>query len=103
MSENIVSYTSKELALMQKQGKSQTDWQRVITTKDEDIEAAIKADPDGEEISDEDWESAKLIVPLELAPEMMSWLQAHSENYQVHIQRLIREAMQSDSLSSSQK
>ena len=97
MSENIVSYTSEELAAMRARGESGTDWQRVKTSTDADIEAAMAADPDSEEITDEDWQHARLTVPLELEPEMMAWLQAQSENYQDHIQRLVREEMQQKS------
>ena len=54
MSENIVSYTSEELAVMRKQGESKTNWQRVKASTDEDIEAAMAADPDNEAITDKD-------------------------------------------------
>ena len=93
MSEKIVSYTSEELAAMRTQGKSLTDWQRVKNATDEDIEAAMAADPDSEEITDEDWHQATLTVPLQLDVEMMTWLEAQEENYQAHIQRLVREEM----------
>ncbi len=94
MSEKIVSYTSEELAAMRSRGESGTDWQRVKTLTEADIEAAMAADPDSEEITEEDWQHARLTVPLELEPEMMAWLQAQSENYQDYIQRLVRQEMQ---------
>ena len=97
MSENIVSYTSEELAAQRAQGKSRTDWQRVKTATDADIEAAMKKDPDTEEITDQDWKNATLTVPLQLDTEMMAWLQAQEENYQTHIQRLVREEMRQKS------
>ena len=94
MSEKTVSYTSEELAAMRSRGESGTDWQRVKTLTEADIEAAMAADPDSEEITEEDWQHARLTVPLELEPEMMAWLQAQSENYQDYIQRLVRQEMQ---------
>ena len=97
MSENIVSYTSKELAAQRAQGKSCTDWQRVKNATDAEIDLAMATDPNAEEINDQDWESAILTVPLELDTEMMSWLQAQEENYQIHIQRLVREEMRQKS------
>ncbi len=97
MSENIVSYTSEELAAQRAQGESHTDWQRVKTATDADIEAAMETDPDTEEITDRDWENATLTVPLELDIDMMAWLQAQEENYQTHIQRLVREEMRQKS------
>ena len=56
MPENIVSYTSEELAAMEARGESRTDWQRVKTMTDTEIDAAIASDPDAEEIMDEDWQ-----------------------------------------------
>ena len=97
MSENIVSYTSEELAAKRSQGESRTDWQRVKTATDADIEAAMETDPDTEEITDRDWENATLTVPLELDMDMMAWLQAQEENYQTHIQHLVREEMRQKS------
>ncbi len=100
MSENIiVSYTSEELAGKRKRGESLTDWQRVISTTDQDIEDAIAADPDAEEITDEDWEHAEFVVSLRLDKELMAWLQSQEENFQDHIQRLVREEMQQKSKS----
>ncbi len=93
MSEKIVSYTSEELAAMRERGESRTDWQRVKAMTDAEIEAAIAADPDAEEITDEDWQHATMTVPLQLDAEMMTWLQAQGEDYQAHIHRLVREEM----------
>ena len=97
MSENIVSYTSEELAEKRLKGESLTDWQRVTNATDQEIEEAISADPDAEEITDEDWENGEFVVSLRLNTELMAWLQSQEESYQDHIQRLIREAMQQKS------
>lgn len=93
MPENIVSYTSEELATMRERGESRTDWQRIKTMTDADIDAAIAADPDAEEITDEDWQQATLTIPVQLDAEMMAWLKSQGEDYQAHIQRLVREEM----------
>ncbi|WP_250126690.1 hypothetical protein [Chroococcidiopsis sp. CCMEE 29] len=82
MPENIVSYTSKELAAMEAQGESRTDWQRVKAMTDAEIEAAIAADPDAEEITDEEWQRVTLTIPVQLDAEMMAWLQAQGEDCQ---------------------
>ena len=97
MSENIVSYTSEELAEKRLRGESLTDWQRVTNATEQEIEEAIAADPDAEEITDEDWENGEFVVSLRLNTELMAWLQSQEESYQDHIQRLIREAMQQKS------
>ncbi len=97
MSENIVSYTSEELAEKRLRGESLTDWQRVTNATDRELEEAIAADPDAEEITDEDWENGEFVVSLRLNTELMAWLQSQEESYQDHIQRLIHEAMQQKS------
>ena len=94
MPENIVSYTSEELAAMEARGESRTDWQRVKAMTDADIDAAIASDPDAEEITEEDWQHVTMTVPVQLDAEMMTWLKSQGEDYQVHIQRLVREEMQ---------
>lgn len=72
MPENIVSYTSEELAAMRARGESRTDWQRVKAATDTDIEAAVVADPDVEEITEEDWKHVTVTIPLQLDAEMMT-------------------------------
>lgn len=94
MPENIVSYTSEELAAMEVRGESRTDWQRVKAMTDAEIDAAIASDPDAEEITDEDWERVTMTVPVQLDAEMMTWLKSQGEDYQAHIQRLVRQEMQ---------
>jgi uncharacterized protein (DUF4415 family) len=94
MPENIVSYTSEELAAMEARGESRTDWQRVKAMTDADIDAAIASDPDAEEITEEDWQHVTMTIPVQLDAEMMTWLKSQGEDYQVHIQRLVREEMQ---------
>jgi len=94
MPENIVSYTSEELVAMEVRGESRTDWQRVKAATDADIEAAMAGDPDEEEITDEDWKRVTMTIPVQLDAEMMTWLKSQGEDYQAHIQRLVREEMQ---------
>jgi uncharacterized protein (DUF4415 family) len=94
MPDNIVSYTSEELAAMRARGESRTDWQRVKAMTDAEVEAAIAADPDAEEITDEDWKHVTMTIPVQLDAEMMTWLKSQGEDYQAHIQRLVREEMQ---------
>lgn len=93
MSENIVSYTSEEIAEKRSRGENLTDWQRVKSATDQEIDQAIAEDPDAEEITDEDWQHGEFVVSLRLNTELMAWLQSQEENFQEHIQRLVREEM----------
>ncbi len=44
--------------------RPQTDWARVDALTDEEIEAAVRNDPDAAPIVDDDWfASAKLVMP----------------------------------------
>jgi uncharacterized protein (DUF4415 family) len=56
---HTTSYTAEELEEME----SQTDWEALEEKTDEEIEAAVREDPDAV-LLDEDWfEKAKLVVP----------------------------------------
>ena len=97
MTEKIVSYSSEEIAEKRLRGESLTDWQRVKSATDREIDLAIASDPDAEEITDEDWKHGEFVVSLRLNTELMTWLQSQEENFQEHIQRLVREEMQQKS------
>lgn len=94
MSSKIVRYSLDELIAMQRAGNTETDWQRVKNMTDEEIDAAIASDPDAEEITDEEWENAVFTVPLVLDADIMQWLHSQGEDYQTHINHLLRREMQ---------
>ena len=50
----IVSYTEDELIVMRARGEDQTDWKAFKAMTDEEIEAAIAADPDATHPTDEE-------------------------------------------------
>jgi hypothetical protein len=55
----IVRYTEDELAKMRARGESQTNWEKLDTLTEEELEEAIASDPD-DAISPEDWQDAML-------------------------------------------
>jgi hypothetical protein len=57
----IVRYTEDELAKMRARGESQTNWEKLDTLTEEELEEAIASDPD-DAISPEDWQDAMLVV-----------------------------------------
>ncbi len=63
--EHIVSYTAEELDEMIARGESQTDWQRVASMTDEEIEQNASTDPDSPQhpYPDDFWQDAKLVTP----------------------------------------
>ena len=54
--EHIVSYTTEEIDAMIARGEDRTDWERVRNMTDEEIEASI----DHEEEGEFDWDTASL-------------------------------------------
>lgn len=50
----FVSYTSEELQAMRERGEDKTDWARVGTISEEKLQALIAADPDDNDLTDEE-------------------------------------------------
>ena len=72
----IVRYTSEELAAMRQASKSQTDWERVATMRDEDI----VCDEDSPELDETFFAHAVLHMPapkarvtLRLDQDVLAW------------------------------
>ena len=61
--EHIVSYTGEELDKMISSGESKTDWQRIHSMKDEDIELNAETDPDSPQspYAVDFWQDAKKV------------------------------------------
>ncbi len=64
--ENIVSYTSEEVAAMRARGESLTDWARVDAKTDEEIAADTTSDPAWDGIP-EDWHEHAVVRSSALA------------------------------------
>jgi uncharacterized protein (DUF4415 family) len=70
--------------------KGGTDWDRVKALSDEDIDAAIAADPDAAPVLDEEWfRTAQLVMPQPKAPisirvdrEVLDWFKSQGPGYQ---------------------
>ena len=57
--EHIVRYTAEELDEMRRRGESQTDWARVDAMTEEELEASI----DHEEEGEIDWSTVQVGIP----------------------------------------
>lgn len=95
--ENIVRYTIKEIEEMIARGESQTDWARVDAMTDEDIERAMRDDPDWQDFMDIDWSKAKMVIPdrkkaisIRLDPDIVDFFQATGKGYQTRINAVLR-------------
>jgi len=92
---NIVSYTFDELREMRERGEDLTDWERVRALTDEEIEAAIDVEEEGEF----DWEHAipvsiildpKRQITIRLDQDVLDWFKSKGEGYQTRINAVLR-------------
>jgi uncharacterized protein (DUF4415 family) len=95
--ENIVSYTIEEIESMIARGEDKTDWARVDAMTDEDIERAMRDDPDWKDHMDIDWSKAKMVIPdkkkpisIRLDPDIIDFFQATGKGYQTRINAVLR-------------
>ena len=92
----IVRYTSEELAAMRQASKSQTDWERVATMRDEDI----VCDEDSPELDEIFFAHAVLHMPapkarvtLRLDQDVLAWFKTQGKGYQTRINAVLRAYM----------
>jgi uncharacterized protein (DUF4415 family) len=82
-------------------GRPQTDWARVDALTDEDIEAAVRDDPDAPPIVDQEWfASATLVMPkskeqisIRLDRDVLEHFRKYPR-YQTRINAILRAAME---------
>lgn len=91
--ERIVRYSLERLP------KGRTDWERVDRLSDDEIEAAIRNDPDAAPISDERWfEEAQLVIPAHLKhlwvqvdEDLIAWFRQQGGDWPARINAVLRE------------
>jgi uncharacterized protein (DUF4415 family) len=82
--------------------KGQTDWKLVDELTDEEIEAAIRNDPDAAPIGNEQWfEQAQLVIPahqkhlwVQIDEDLMAWFQQQGEDWPAKINAALREHLE---------
>ncbi|WP_159948502.1 BrnA antitoxin family protein [Rhizobium sp. 18065] len=95
--EHIVSYTFEEIRKMKAQGEDKTDWARVNALTDEDIERAMRDDPDWRDLMDIDWSKAVMVHPqkkkaisIRLDEDIIDFFQQTGKGYQTRINAVLR-------------
>ena len=92
--EDIRRHTLEDLERME----SRTDWERVDRMTEEELEAAIAADPDWRDMP-ADWHEAarpfyprdaKRQVTLRLDPDILDWFRRQGPGYQTRINAALR-------------
>jgi uncharacterized protein (DUF4415 family) len=94
--ERIAGLTLKELENL----PSATDWERVKNLTDDEIEAAMRDDPDWADPIDMDWSDAVLVVPMKkkaisirLDEDVIDFFKAKGEGYQTRMNAALRHYM----------
>jgi uncharacterized protein (DUF4415 family) len=93
--ERVVHYTATEIDAMIARGEDQTDWERVRNLTDEEIEASIDVEEEGEF----DWDTARVStsrpqpkkqVTLRLDPEIIDFFRGQGPGYQTRMNQVLR-------------
>ena len=91
--ERIVRYTADELAAMRQRGEGQTDWARVDAMTEEELEASI----DHEEEGEFDWSTIHVGIPgpkqqltVRFDADVIDWFKAQGAGYQTRMNAVLR-------------
>lgn len=96
--ENITRVTLDEILAKRSRGvKSHTYWARVDAMSDEDIERAMRDDPDWKDLMDIDWSKAEIVIPqqkkaisIRLDEDIVDFFKASGKGYQTRINAVLR-------------
>lgn len=95
--ERINSYTAEEIEKMIEQGQDKTDWARVFTLSDNDIERAMRDDPEWRNLFDIDWSKAEMVIPqkkkaisIRLDEDVVNFFQSTGKGYQTRINAVLK-------------
>ncbi len=78
--------------------RGKTDWKRVRSLTDKEIEDAVRSDPDAAPILDQEWfRTAKLVMPERKVPvsirvdrEVLEWFKAQGPRYQSRMNAVLK-------------
>ncbi len=99
--EKIIQYTFDELDQKKERGEfPATDWKRLETMSDEELEKSIQDDPDSNpSMSPEHWAAGRLVtrkkvnkvpISIRIDPEVLSWYKAKGHGYQTLMVDVLR-------------
>ncbi len=91
--EHTVRYTADEIDEMRRRGESQTDWARVDALTEEELEASIDHDEEGEI----DWSTVQVGIPgpkqqltVRFDTDVVEWFKAQGAGYQTRMNAVLR-------------
>ncbi len=94
---NVRTYKLSQLRRM----KGRTDWERLRSLTDEEIDASIANDPDWAEFKDIDWSKAVLVIPakkkaisIRVDEDVLDYFKKEGGGYQRRMNAVLRSYMQ---------
>jgi uncharacterized protein (DUF4415 family) len=91
--EHIVRYTADELEAMRQRGEGQTDYARLDAMTEEELEASIDYEEEGEI----DWSTAQVTLPspkqqltVRFDQDVIDWFKAQGRGYQTRMNAVLR-------------
>lgn len=98
--EDIRTYSVEQIKAMRARGEDLTDWKKVDSIAEQELERLIATDADEAGI-EWNWENAKIgfpkpkqMVNLRLDHDLLSWFRAQGKGYQTKINAILRSYME---------
>jgi len=90
--------------------KGKTDWARVDTMTEDELEKAARADPDAQPTDMAFWEGAEIVMPepkervtMRLDKEVLDWFRKGGKGYQTRMNAVLRAYMEARTSSSEKR
>jgi uncharacterized protein (DUF4415 family) len=95
-SDDTMRYTADELKAMIARGEDRTDWAKVNTMTEAELEASVAADPDDVQ-GEPDWTQAVMGLPprkdhinIRVDHDVLAWFRARGKGYQTMMNNVLR-------------
>ncbi|CUX10929.1 MULTISPECIES: BrnA antitoxin family protein [Rhizobium/Agrobacterium group] len=95
--ERIVRYSLDEIREKIARGEDRTDWARVDAMTDEDIDRAMRDDPDWAGFEDIDWAKAEVVFPtpkqsisIRVDQDVVDFFKSTGKGYQTRMNAVLR-------------
>lgn len=92
-------YTARQLAAVRRRGEDRTDWKKVDSISDEELEKLLAADEDERDLTP-DWANAGLVLPepkghvnLRIDQDVLRFFKAQGPGYQTRMNAVLRSYM----------
>ena len=87
-------------AELRRQTRDRTDWKRIDSLTDREIEAAMRSDPDWADLLNVDWSDAVIVTPkrkrsvsIRLDDDVIEYFKSQGEGYQTRMNAVLRHFM----------